>query len=339
MKSDTGDVFLESSFNSAILHKDARRYCMSQKQKSSGFTLIELLVVISIIALLVSILLPALGAAREQAKFTVCKVHLNGLGKAAILYTVDQKDLFPAPREDNYANMNIKGAHNQESAAFYYNYYHPGSGTAEGGVAQMGYLFLAGTLDLATNLVFCPSFHGADDKSGTATMGSSSGIKTNGMPYDAWNARGVTTHWNYIGIDANDSFRRMRPADEKKIGWMNAHMTYGTRNMYYLGHKRLSSAKSSMSYQSDVWMANPSTNWYKIHIADVSHVNKDLSAAKFNVFYVDSHVESRNLERDPYFMDRSMYSLAPDGFMGLTTGEALTWAKLFEGQPLTTIHN
>ena len=55
-------------------------------RKRSGFTLIELLVVISIIALLVSILMPALGKAREQAKKTTCSVQLKQFGLAWYFY-------------------------------------------------------------------------------------------------------------------------------------------------------------------------------------------------------------------------------------------------------------
>ena len=54
-----------------------------------GFTLIELLVVISIIALLVSILMPALSKAREQAKVTVCLFNLRNLGTAWCMYADD----------------------------------------------------------------------------------------------------------------------------------------------------------------------------------------------------------------------------------------------------------
>lgn len=56
-----------------------------------GFTLIELLVVISIIALLISILLPALGAAREQAKRTKCLANLRSTTTAAFTFAVDNK--------------------------------------------------------------------------------------------------------------------------------------------------------------------------------------------------------------------------------------------------------
>jgi prepilin-type N-terminal cleavage/methylation domain-containing protein len=59
---------------------------MSRKKHVKGFTLIELLVVISIIALLLAILLPALGRAKEQAQKTRCLANLKQIGVAMHLY-------------------------------------------------------------------------------------------------------------------------------------------------------------------------------------------------------------------------------------------------------------
>ncbi len=60
-----------------------------------GFTLIELLVVVAIIALLIAVLLPSLGKARERAKEVVCQTHLHAWGEGFLMYANDQKGSFP----------------------------------------------------------------------------------------------------------------------------------------------------------------------------------------------------------------------------------------------------
>lgn len=63
-------------------------------RRRTGFTLVELLVVISIIALLLSILMPSLSKARNQAKMVVCKSNLKQLGLCYIMYTGDNNGNF-----------------------------------------------------------------------------------------------------------------------------------------------------------------------------------------------------------------------------------------------------
>lgn len=65
------------------------------RRRNPGFTLIELLVVISIIAVLIGILLPAMSAARKTARLTLCGGSLHQLGIGIAAYAVDYRSLIP----------------------------------------------------------------------------------------------------------------------------------------------------------------------------------------------------------------------------------------------------
>ncbi len=78
--------------------------CRSSKR---AFTLVELLVVIGIIALLISILMPALSAAKRQANTVKCNANLKSIGQIMLMYSNDNKG--KVPRNYEYGQQYLDG--------------------------------------------------------------------------------------------------------------------------------------------------------------------------------------------------------------------------------------
>jgi prepilin-type N-terminal cleavage/methylation domain-containing protein len=97
----------------------SRAIVRTQRRRCRAFTLIELLVVIAVIALLISLLLPALGAAREASRTVVCSSNIRQIVAAFHLYANDYKqipgihDHGPANPYNNIKNLDWIGKNNE----------------------------------------------------------------------------------------------------------------------------------------------------------------------------------------------------------------------------------
>jgi len=129
-------------------------------KRSKGFTLIELLVVVAIIALLVSILLPAVNKAKEITKQTLCMTRLKGVGNALAMYKMENDDKFPQIR------MACVPGGNLEKADLLYDGRAPGATTGArppwmqdlwGTATQVNYFLLILAHHIDEKQLICPS--------------------------------------------------------------------------------------------------------------------------------------------------------------------------------------
>ena len=118
---------------------------MVTKTKDRGFTLIELLVVVAIIALLIAILLPSLGRAKERARLTVCAAHIHALGTGCAAYAAEWATWLP-PMKSGVVDSQGNLPSYLPPATYQYN---------NGGIWGLGRLFQLGAVT-DPRVYYCP---------------------------------------------------------------------------------------------------------------------------------------------------------------------------------------
>ncbi len=116
------------------------------KTKHHGFTMIEMLVVITIIVVLISLLLPALGQARILAQRTQCSANLRGIGQAIQIYAGNNQNQYPcnAYNANTGSELPFRGMINGVSAQ-----------TGQAQPAGLGLLYITGIIPVPT-MFYCP---------------------------------------------------------------------------------------------------------------------------------------------------------------------------------------
>src|SRR5437016_14045304 len=76
---------------------------MNRRKGLKGFTLVELLVVIGIIAVLIGILLPSLGGARDAARLVACASNARQQAMATRLFAQEHRGYMPTVSDKDYA--------------------------------------------------------------------------------------------------------------------------------------------------------------------------------------------------------------------------------------------
>lgn len=169
---------------------------------SCGFTLIEMLVVISLIALLISIMLPSLSRSKEVTRRTICMANSRSQTLACDNYAVNNKDYFP-PSLDDKGNW-----------AWSFDLRASGAGVNPRPPLGVGLTLAGRYFDVQPSALHCPSL----DTSGAP-----------GTPFHSMNVN-IGNWWNSVGANwwsdaAYASFRITIGYTYRAPSWWNTNLT------------------------------------------------------------------------------------------------------------------